>query len=218
MSQVKRVFAEIIAKKIRQQLIDQASAIIEQKFDSKIRGLEIFARIFYSSVLSSYTRANTLGSRVGVIIPELEPITKALYSISRTKANKQGSFELSKAFDIANTLKITYTVPLATKGNVLTYKLRFTISHPLLIALEQGDVSWENVEKSKLIGMLESALATSREREGKSSRTISQKEIQKTILQLKKGSFKIIKNKRPYMELTVKNLARQKDFINILIK
>jgi hypothetical protein len=223
MSEINILIAKMIIEKGRKAIINETTKIIEEKFQRRIRDMELYARIFYASILSSYTRASTLSNNVGIILPELETITKALYAMSRTKKNKQGSFEASKAFEIANTLSLSYKIPMVAKNNVLTYKLTFTINHPILVALEEGNVSWEGMEKSKIIKILQSALSTleTKKEEGKinrSTRRPIEREILKAIAQLKSGGFKIVKNKRPYMEIAVKNLVKEKDFIGILIK
>lgn len=215
--------ARLIAKKSKQAIINETTKIIEDRFERRIRDLELYARIFYASILSSYARANSLGSNVGIILPELETITKALYAMSTKKKSKQGSFETSKAFEVANTLSLKYKIPLIMQNEKLTYKLTFTVNHPILVALEEGNVSWEGMEKSKIIKILEAALGTLRTKkeEGKinrSTRRPIEREIYRAIAKLKSGHFKIIKNKRPYMQIVVKNLVKQKDFINILIK
>ena len=219
MSELKQSMVKYLVKHTRQQILTKVAALIEQRFSQRIHDMEVFARVFYASILSSYTRANQLGGKVGLIIPELEPITRALYSMSSTKANRQGSFDLSKAFEVANSLRITYRAPMSIKDNTLTYKLTFTINHPLLIALEEGSVSWENLEKVKIKGILQSALTRLKEDKGKAyvSSNVAQV-LRSAILKLSKGGFQIVRNKRPYMEIAVKNIIRQKDFIQILTK
>jgi len=212
-----------MSEQFKNQIVNEVSKLIEEKFQRKIKDMELYARIFYASILSSYTRANSLGSNVGIIIPELEPITKALYAMSRTKRNKHGSFETSKAFEISSGLSLTYKIPIVIKNDTLTYVLTFTINHPVLVALENGDVTWEGMEKNKIIKILQAALSTlgQKKEEGKIGRSVRrpvEREILKAIKQLKKGRFNIIKNKRPYMEIVVKNLVKEKDFIGILIK
>jgi len=223
MSEVKRLITKIIVEKTKNTILNETTKVIEKKFQNRIRDMELYARIFYASILSSYSRANSLGSNVGIVLPELTVITKALYAMSRTRSKKQGSFETTKAFDIANSLDLKYKIPMVAKNDVLTYKLTFTIRHPILVALEEGNVSWEGMEKNKIINILQGALRTLTSKidqvqisKGK-ARPIHV-EILKAIAQLKKGEFKIIKNKRPYMEIAVKNLVKEKDFIGILIK
>lgn len=223
MNEFKIEIAKLIAKRGRKAILNETAKIIEGRFQRRLRDMELYARIFYASILSSYTRANTMSGNVGMILPELEAITKALYAMSSKKAGKQGSFETGKAFEVANTLSLSYKVPLTVKNNVLTYKLTFKINHPILVALEEGKVSWEGMEKSKIINILEAALATlGRKREegaiSRRTRRPVEREILKAIDQLESGRFKIVKNKRPYMEITVKNLVKGKDFIDILIK
>lgn len=208
---------------IRQQVINKVSKLIEDRFKSKINDLQLFARIFYASIISSYIRARTLGNNVGIIIPELEPITKALYAMSKKRSAKHGSFEISKAFEISSALNLSYRIPTTVQNNVLTYIIKFELNHPVLIALERGDVSWEKLEQSKIASILGAALGNlsiarnRRWRRSDASNTV-EKELLSAIKQLNKGNFKIIKNKRPYMQIAVRNLTRQKDFINILIK
>jgi len=238
MSEFNRKVAEIIAKQARQQIIDQTSKMLEQRFASRIHDMQIYARIFYASILSSYIRANSFGNKVGLIVPELEPLTKALYAISSKKRNKIGSFETSKAFQVSNNLVIRYRNPLGIKGDTFTYRLTFIVTHPLLTALENGEVSWDNMERTKILGILKAALITMKKRQGrgkgkisKSAGTSIEKQLTKAIKQLSGsgskggkrykggvGRFKIVHNKRPYMEIAVKNIIQQKDFINILIK
>lgn len=223
MSEINRLITKIIVEKTKTAILNETTKIIEGKFQRRIKDMELYARIFYASILSSYTRANTLGNNVGIVLPELTVITKALYAMSRTKSNKQGSFETTKAFDIANSLSLTYRIPMVAKNDILTYKLTFTIKHPILVALEEGNVSWEGMEKNKIIKILQGALGTltsklDQEQISKKKARPIHIEILKAIEQLKSGGFKIIKNKRPYMEIAVKNLVKEKDFIGILIK
>lgn len=215
--------AKLFVQKTRKIILEKTSAIIDQRFERRIKDMELFARIFYASILSSYTRANAFGNEVGIVLPELEAITKALYAMSSKKKGKTGSFETSKAFEVARSLQIRYRIPLGITDNKLKYKMTFTITHPLLIALEEGEVSWQNMEKSKIVGILQSALFTleSKQEQGRVNRKTKrpiEREILKAIKQLEKGTFNIIRNKRPYMEIAVKNLIKQKDFIDILIK
>lgn len=215
--------ARLIAEKSKQAIINETSKVIEERFQRRIRDMELYARIFYASILSSYTRANTMGNNVGIILPELEAITKALYAMSTSKRSKEGSFEVSKAFEVANTLSLSYKIPITVQNNKLTYRMTFTVNHPILVALEEGNVSWEGMEKSKIIKILQAALGTlqTKREEGKingQTRRPVEREILRAIKKLKDGHFKIVKNKRPYMEIVVKNLVKQKDFIGILIK
>jgi len=210
-------------QEIRREVIDQVSKLIEERFDARINDLQLFARIFYASILSNYVRARSFAGNVGMILPELEAITKALYAMSTKRSAKQGSFETAKAFEVASSLNLTYKVPTTVKNNILKYVLTFTINHPVLLALEKGDVSWEKLEKNKIIKILESALRTlpsARNRRWRRSKALSsvEKVILKAIADIKGGKFKIKNNPRRYFEITVKNLVKQKDFINILIK
>ncbi len=223
MSEANRLFMELLKRKSKKQIIEDTSKLIDGLFERKIHDMELYARIFYASILSNYIRARSLGSNVGIILPELEAITKALYAMSRVRSAKQGSFEPAKAFEIANSLSISYKVPIAVQSNTLSYKVTFTIDHPALIALEKGEVSWQDMEKSKIIRILEAALGnlpTAKNRKFRRSEAFSSvaTEIKKAIRQLNSGNFQIKNNKRKYMEIAVKNLVKEKDFINILIK
>lgn len=223
MSELKRQIARIIAERSRQVIINETTKILNAKFERRIKDMELYSRILYSSLLSSYSRSNTFASNVGIVLPELETITKALYAMSKTRQSKQGSFDVSKAFQIANSLTLSYKVPMVIESNTLTYKLTFKINHPILIALEEGNMSWEGMENSKIIKILGAALSNLdvKKVEGKigaKTRRPIEREILRAMKQLKDGNFKIIKNKRPYMEIAIKNLVKQKDFINILIK
>lgn len=219
MSERNRLFVNILVKKTRNHIIDETVKHINHLFETRIKDMELFARIFYASILSSYVRARTFSTKVGMILPELEAITKALYAMSSKRASKQGSFDTSKAFEVSNALKIRYRIPLGIQNDKITYKITFTINHPALIYLEKGIVSWEGMEKSKIKKILQASLSTLKTKNlNKKVSDPIEKEILKAIGQLNKGGFKIIKNKRPYMEIAVKNLIRQKDFINILIK
>jgi len=218
-----RKIAELFVRKTRKIILEKTSELIDNRFENRVKDMELFARIFYASILSSYTRANAFGNEVGIVLPELETITKALYAMSSTKRGKLGSFDPSKALEVARALEIRYRIPLGITDDTLKYKLSFKITHPILLALEHGDVSWENMEKSKIIGILHAALSTleSKSEQGKVNRKTRrpvEREILKAIKQLDKGTFKIVKNKRPYMEIAVKNMIKQKDFIDILIK
>jgi len=225
MSEAHRMFVKLLEMKSRKQIINDTTAIIEHRFDTRLRDMELYARLFYASILSSYMRADALGNKVGIFLPELEPITKALYAMSKKRSSKQGSFETSKAFEVASSLSLSYKVPTMIQGNTLTYKVTFTIDHPALVALEKGQVSWENMEKSKIVGILEAALRTyPTARNRRWRRDEEQKDdpiaklIRAAIRSINAGSFQIKNNKRKYMEIAVKNLVKEKDFINILIK
>ena len=79
------------------------------------------------------------------------------------------------------------------------------------------------MEKNKIIKILQAALGTlqTKKEERKINRRTRrpiEREILRAIKQLKSGHFKIVKNKRPYMQIAVKNLVKEKDFIGILIK
>jgi len=222
MSDLKNETARLIESKIKQAILDETVKILNHKFQIRIKDMELYARIFYASILSSYSRARTFSYNVGMVLPQLEVITSALYEMSRTKKNKQGSFEVSKAFEVANTLRLKYRIPMTIKNNILTYKISFVINHPLLIALENGEVSWEGMPKQKIIKILQAALATIEVKKGKGeinrrSRRFSERIITETIADLGAGRFKLKKNKRPYLEIVVKNLIKEKDFIGILI-
>jgi len=214
---------DFLYKRYRAKIIDETKKILDDRFRKRINAMQLWARMLYASTLSSYARANSLASNVGLVLPELEAITKALYDISDAKRSKSGSFETGKAFDVARGLELRWRAPMFVNEDTLTYKLKFSIRHPLLVALEKGEVSWEQMEKNKIIGILQSALSTaeSRQEQGRMTKRMknsSEKEILRAISKLKRGTFNIVNNKRPYMEITVKNLAKQKDFIDILIK
>jgi len=189
--------------------------LFHSKIERNLSDAELFARITYASILSSYGRANTLGSKVGLSVAPIEPITEAVYESWGGKwTAKKGSFLSSEATIIAQGLNLTYKKPHGYSGNTIKFKLTFDIGLEILKKLERGDISWDNIPSDKLLRLLYQAARSDQVSKGNS--IILFNAIRNVQLGGKNAILK--HNPRPYFEIAVKNMLREKTFINLLIK
>jgi len=186
-----------------------------EKIERRIRDAELFARVTYASLLSSYSRADELGSIVGLDVPKLEPITEAVYESWGGKwTSKKGSFTGADAIAVANGLNLKYERPKGYSGNTIKFKLTFDIGLEILKKLERGEVSWDNISSDKLLRLLYQAVKGGQVSRGNS--IILYNAIRDVQMGGKQALIK--HNPRPYFEIAVKNMVREKTFINLLIK
>jgi len=186
-----------------------------KKIESRIDDAQLFARVTYASILSSYERSNALGSRVGLRVPPLEPITEAVYeSWGGRWTSKKGSFQTAEAISVSNGLNLTYKKPRGYSGNTIKFKLTFDIGLEILKKLERGDISWDNISSDKLLRLLWASYRTGGMSSGNS--VILYRAIRDVQIGGKQSLLK--HNPRPYFEIAVKNMLKEKTFINMLIR